>query len=68
MQQLLNLAGSIAGVLGILVCTAGGLARVSGLYYVTGFESTTLFMVGTGVMVFACLVKLEVLQSQLSQK
>ena len=68
MQQLLNLAGSIAGVLGILVCTVGGLARVSGLYYVAGFQSTTLFMVGTGVMVFACLVKLEVLQSQLSQK
>ena len=68
MQQLLNLAGSIAGVLGILLCAAAGLARISGLYYVAGFESTTIFTVGTGVMVFACLVKLEVLQSQLSQK
>ena len=64
MQQLLNLAGSIAGVLGILLCTVGGLARVSGQYHVGGFESTTLFMVGTGVMVFACLVKLEALAAR----
>ena len=68
MQQLLNLAGSIAGVLGVLLCTAGGLARVAGLYYLAGFASTTIFMVGTGMMIFACLVKLEALQSQLSQK
>ena len=53
MQQLLNLAGSIAGVLGVLLCTAGGLARVAGFYYVAGFASTTIFMVGTGVIVFA---------------
>ena len=68
MHQLLKLTGSIAGVLGILLCIVSGLARVAGLYYLAGFASTTIFMVGTGMMIFACLVKLEALQSQLSQK
>jgi len=64
MQQLLTLTGSIAAVLGILLCAIAGLARVTGLYYLAGYQSTTIFMVGTGVMVFACLVKLEALSTR----
>jgi len=64
MQQLLTLTGTIAAIFGILLCAVSGLARLSGLYHLAGYEATTIFSVGTGVMVFACLVKLEVLLAQ----
>ena len=64
MQQLLTLSGHIAAVLGILLCLASGLARVSGSYHLAGYEATTLFIVGTGLMVFACLAKLQTLSAQ----
>jgi hypothetical protein len=66
MQQLLTLAGSIAAILGILLCTISGVARISGAYHLAGYEATTLFSVGTGLMVFACLVKLEALSTRSS--
>ena len=61
MQQLLNFTGSAAGVLGALLCAASGLTRFMGSYYLAGYEATTLFGVGTGIMVFACLLELEIL-------
>ena len=64
MQQLLTLTGTIAAVFGILLCTIAGLARASGVYYLAGYQATTIFAVGTGVMVFACLVKLEVMSAR----
>lgn len=63
MQKLLALTGSIAGIVGTLVCAVSGVARATGMYYLAGYEATTIFMVGTGIMVFACLVKLEVMSS-----
>ena len=67
MQQLLTLSGHIAAVLGILLCVASGLARLSGSYHLAGYEATTLFSVGTGLMVFACLMKLQMLLDQQSK-
>jgi hypothetical protein len=64
MRQLLTLSGHITAVLGVLLCALSGLSRVSGVYYLAGYESTTVFTVGTGLMVFACLVKLETLLAQ----
>ncbi len=64
MQKLLFLFGSMAGALGVAVCAVSGLARVFGLYHLGGYESTTIFSVGTGLMVFACLLKLEALLAQ----
>jgi type IV secretory pathway VirB2 component (pilin) len=64
MRQLLTLTGSIAGLFGILICAISGLARISGFYYVAGYEATTVFTVGAGIMVFACLVKLELMSNQ----
>ena len=66
MHQLLRLTGSIAGILGALVCAIAGLARATGIFYLGGYEATTIFMVGTGVMVFACLVKLEQILASLN--
>jgi hypothetical protein len=64
MHKLLELTGSIAGGLGVLLCAISGLARVAGLHHLAGYESTTVFSVGTGLMVLACLAKLEALAAQ----
>jgi type IV secretory pathway VirB2 component (pilin) len=64
MQQLLNYTGNLAGGLGILLCVVAGLTRLFGQYYLGGYAATTIFSVGTGLMVFACLVKLETLAAQ----
>ena len=68
MQQLLTITGSIAAAFGILLCAVSGLARLFGLYHLAGYQSTTIFMVGIGVMVFACVVKLEALSAQQNPK
>lgn len=62
MYKNLVLAGSISGILGALLCLVAGLARIAGFYYLAGYQSTTLFIAGLGLMIFACLVKLETLQ------
>lgn len=59
MHKNIVFAGTVCGVLGALICAVSGLARVAGYYYVLGFQSTTLFTVGVGLMVFACLLRLE---------
>jgi hypothetical protein len=59
MDKLLDLVGNIAAVLGMLVCLVAGLFRLSGSYYVFGFEAVTLFTGGIALMVFACLAKLQ---------
>ena len=38
-----------------------GAARLTGSYHVASYEAMTLFNAGVGLMVFAVLVKLEVL-------
>ena len=68
MYQLLNYSGSAAGAFGALLCAISGLNRFMGSYYLGGFESTTLFSVGTGLMVFACLIKLEILARNTNNK
>ena len=64
MNKNLVLAGSISGIAGVGICAVAGLARVAGFYYLAGFQSTTLFNAGIGMMVFACLIKLEKLTSE----
>ncbi len=61
MNQLLALAGHTSGILGALICLVAGLARIGGSFYFANFAATTLFIVGVGLMVFACMMKLEVL-------
>ena len=59
MKQFLNLSGHVAAFLGIVLCLVSGVARMAGSYHTLGFENMTLFMAGTGLMVAACLAKLE---------
>lgn len=58
MNNLLELAGNLAAILGILVCAVAGVARLTGYYYVFGYEAVTLFIAGMALMVMACLAKL----------
>jgi hypothetical protein len=59
MYKHLALAGSISGIVGMLTCLISGLARIAGYYYLADYQSTTVFNMGVGLMVFACLVRLE---------
>ena len=63
MYKNLALVGSISGIVGALTCLAAGLARVAGFYYLADFQATTVFTMGMGMMIFACLVKLHTLPS-----
>jgi hypothetical protein len=62
-HQLLSMSGIIAGYSGALVCFVAGSARIMGHYVIGGYESTTLFSVGTGLMVYACFIRLEAASS-----
>lgn len=61
MKNSFGLAGTAAGALGVLICAASGVARVTGHYHLGGFEAMTLFNGGVGLMVAGCLFKLHAL-------
>jgi len=63
MGKIVGLVGNVSAIMGILLAFGAGLARVLGLYLVSGYTTMTLFQVGTGLMVLACLCKLETMQS-----
>lgn len=58
MGKILDFLGNIAGASGIIVCALAGGSRLLGVHYLLGFESVTLFIGATSLMVMACLVKL----------
>lgn len=61
MDKIFDLAGNVAGGLGILVCLAAGAIRVAGAYQMFGYEAITLFTAGIALMVVGCLAKLQAL-------
>ena len=65
MQQLIRWSGNAAAVLGILCCAVAVLARLGGTYIIMGGpEVGSLFGLGVGLMVFACLAKIELLMQR----
>ena len=64
MNKFLGILGNLSALLGILACVVAGIARVFSMYYVASLEAMVVFTVGIGLMVFACLVKLCVLESK----
>jgi hypothetical protein len=64
MGKMVGVAGNVSAIVGILLAFGAGLARVLGLYLVSGYTTMTLFQVGTGFMVLACLCKLETMQQR----
>ena len=62
MEKMVGFVGNVSAIMGILLAFGAGLARVLGLYLVSGYTTMTLFQVGTGLMVLACLCKLEAIR------
>lgn len=65
MEKTLGVLSSVVAAVGVLVCVVSGLNRVIGSSFVGDFEAMTLFAVGVGLMVLACLIKLELLARKL---
>ena len=61
MKEKIALLSNIAGILGIVLCAAAGLSRLTGQFYVGGYEALTVFNGGVGVMLFSALLKLELI-------
>ena len=64
MDKVLGIVGNSGAILGVLACLLAGVARLLSRFYVANFEVMVVFMVGVGLMVFACLIKLCVLESK----
>ena len=65
MEKMIEVVGNISGVLGVLSCLVSGLFRLFGHY--TFFDKILLesmFILGIGLMVFACMAKLHLLSSR----
>ena len=59
MMKLIQSMGNAAAILGTLVCFVAGLARLGRTFSIAGVGTSTVFQVGIGLMVFACLTKLQ---------
>jgi hypothetical protein len=59
MERMLVLIGNLSALAGILLCGGAGIARLMGYYLTFSYATMTLFQIGTGLMVLACLCKLE---------
>ncbi len=65
MEKVIEVVGNISGVMGVLACLVSGLFRLIGQY--TLFDKIlieSVFILGIGLMVLACLAKLHLLSSR----
>ena len=63
MNKMIAYFGNGVGLAGVAVTLVAGVGRATGHYYLGGFEVLTLFTGGVGLMVMACLAKLQLLAS-----
>jgi hypothetical protein len=61
MQNTLRQIGSLAGLIGLLICLFAGVLRLSGMHWLMGFETVTLLQIGIGGMTLGCFLLLLVL-------
>ena len=59
MIRTLDIAGSSAGLLGLAVCLASGVARLAGVFYFGAVPAVTVFLAGVGLVLAGCYLKLE---------
>ena len=64
MKQAIFWLGNAAALVGIALCALAGAVRLGGSYWVLSMDAMTVFVGGIGLMVFACLAKLHLLQLQ----
>ena len=62
MERMLTLIGNLSALAGIALSAGAGVARILGFYLLSDYTTMTLFQVGTGLMVLACLCKIQVMQ------
>ena len=55
MQALLLWIGRLAGLIGVIVCAAAGLSRLSGSWSIGSFQVGTMLQAGMAAMVLGCL-------------
>ena len=46
--------GRIAGAIGLVACAIGVLVRLTGAYFVAGFQTSTLLTAGTAALAAGC--------------
>ncbi|GMQ86863.1 MAG: hypothetical protein BMS9Abin08_0061 [Gammaproteobacteria bacterium] len=61
MERLILLAGNLAAVIGLVMSLGAGAVRLSGHFHLYDYSAMTIFIAGIGLIVIACLAKLEVL-------
>lgn len=61
MKLAIHWCGNVAALSGMALCAVSGVVRLSGAYTLAGMELNTLFLLGTGLMVLACLAKIHLL-------
>ena len=64
MSAILVWIGRVAGVIGVLVCALGAIARVTGHYTVGNYQAGTLLLAGIASMVAGCLALLWAITSR----
>jgi len=62
MQSLLSILGTLVGIAGLAICVVCGGMRLTGAFYLAGFELITFFQAGIAMVVVACYLKLEGLE------
>lgn len=65
---LLETLANVVALTGIAVCAVAGISRLLGSYHVLGYEAMTLFIGGMSLMVFAALIKLQIIKGILSSR
>lgn len=58
MKQLFNWGSHLAAIAGLLGCLFAGIASLGGGDQLFGYDVKTIFLVGIGGLVFACLLRL----------
>lgn len=58
MDRLLRVGGRVIGTAGILMCAAAGALRLSGSYFLAGFQLSTLLQAGTAAIAMGCFLLL----------
>jgi hypothetical protein len=61
METLLIAIGRLAGLAGAVMCVVAGVARLTGAYWLGGFQLATLLQAGVAAMVLGCLCFLQAL-------
>lgn len=59
MRDKLAPLGTLAGALGTIICILALIGRSYGSPKVVGLEASSFFLIGVGVLVWACWIKLE---------